>query len=222
LIKSNRSSELAVGNRMSARLQNQQRVQRAAHAAIAADGWVGAAGRQRAIDSWSVDPQLRPLLAEIATIPRIARRLPNTIGSLLQVFVGSPELSAWLRSEDEFLQLCRMTGAALYGQSLRRFVDGDDVMRLTSDLGTEAWRFGIEHGLDNAPADLSRTELTDALLAAGLRAVHTHLQATLPEHVDAIATALDLDWSDVADGEYVDPGRDAEALRRVLAHVRTP
>jgi hypothetical protein len=207
---------------MSARLQNQQRVQRAARAAVAADGWVGTASRNRVIAGWSVDPQLRPLLVEIATIPRIARRLPNTIGSLLQVFVGSPELSAWLRSEDEFLQLCRMTGAALYGQSLRQFVDGDDVMRLTSDIGTEAWRFGIEHGLDDPPAELSRTELTDALLAAGLRAVHTYLRATLPEHVDAIATALDLDWSDVVDVDDVDPGRDAEALSRVLAHVRTP
>ncbi len=207
---------------MSRRLQTRQQLQTSANAAVAADRWIGRVQRQQAIQALSVEPVIQPLLAELATIPRIARRLPNTVGSLLEAFTAHPDLAFWLRSEQDFFRLCRTVGAVLHGAELARFVDGEDIAALVDDLGADAWRFGIEHALDAAPKtrfDLNRSDLTDVLLAAGLRAVYTHLQTALPDHLDSIAAVLDLDWHEIDDGG--DPDRDEQALRRVLAHVRT-
>jgi hypothetical protein len=214
---------------MSRRLQTRQQLQASANAAVAADRWIGRVPRQQALLALSTEPAIQPLLPDLATIPRIARRLPNTIGSLLEAFTDQPALAPWLRSEQDLFRLCRTVGAVLHGAELARFVDGDDIAALVDDLGADAWRFGIEHALDTdgdasksqplTRFDLTRSDLTDVLLAAGLRAVYTHLEAALPEHLDSIAAALDLDWTEIDGGG--DPDRDDEALRRVLAHVRT-
>jgi hypothetical protein len=214
---------------MSRRLQNRHLIQTSANAAVAADRWIGRAQRQQALLALSAEPAIQSLLPELATIPRIARRLPNTIDGLLEAFAEHPDLAPWLQSEQDFFRLCRTVGAVLHGAELARFVDGQDIAALVDDLGADAWRFGIEHALDAGTSsidptalsrfDLNRSDLTDVLLAAGLRAVHTHLQTVLPDHLDDIAAALDLDWNEIDDGG--DPERDGDALRRVLAHVRT-
>jgi hypothetical protein len=214
---------------MSRRLQNRQRLQVAATAAIAADRWMGRARRQQALAALSSETAIQPLLPDLAEIPRIARRLPNAIGGLLDTFSEHPDLAPWLQSEQDFFRLCRMAGATLYGNDLARFVDGDDVTALVDDLGPDAWRFGIENALEPAAAEpprptldrpiLDRNDLTDILLAAGLRAVHAHLQETLPDRLDDIAAALDLDRNEI--DRNGDADRDSEAVHRVLAHVRT-
>jgi hypothetical protein len=205
---------------MSRRLQTRERVQVSAAAAIAADHWITARRRQQALHALLPEPAVRPLLAELATNPRIVRRLPNAISGLLETFTDHPQLAPWLKSEHDFFSFCRMTGAALYGTELAKFVDGDDVAALVDDLGAEAWRFGVENAAEEPNASptgsaLNRNELTDDLLASGLRAVHAHLQDTLPDHLSDIGSALDIDWNEI--DRSGDPERDREAVRRVLA-----
>jgi hypothetical protein len=212
---------------MSRRLQNRQRLQVAATAAVAADRWVGSTRRHRAQLALLPDQAIQHLLTELTAIPRIARRLPNSIGPLLQSFTDHPDLTPWLASGEDFFRLCRTVGAVLYGRGLARFVDGADVSALIDDLGPEPWRFGIENALDVAPAEpagfdqlgMDRNTLVDSLLAAGLRAVHQHLALTMPDHLNDIADALNIDWATIDDSGDAD--RDNEAVRRVLAHVRT-
>jgi hypothetical protein len=173
------------------------------------------------------EPAIQPLLLDLATNPRIVRRLPNRISAWLPVFNAHPELTPWLGSEPDFFSWCRMTGAVLYGRQLARLVDGGDVAALVDDLGHDAWRAGLEDAVDTLPDDngqtdqsIDRAALTDTLLAAGLRAVYRHLQATTPDHLDDIATALNLDWTEVDEGGDTD--LDHEAVQRVLARARTP
>jgi hypothetical protein len=219
---------------MSRRQQDRQRFEVSAKAAVAADRWIARSSRQQAVLALSADPAVLPLLPELATIPRIARRLPNAIGQLLATFTDHPDLAPWLLTERDFFRLCRTVGAVLHGAELARFVDGDDIAALIEDLGPDAWRCGVENALDVDPEtgstavasprhhhfDLNRSELTDVLLAAGLRAVYHHLQDVIPDHLDTVAAALDFDWNEIDGGG--DAERDDEAVRRVLAHVRTP
>jgi hypothetical protein len=215
---------------MSRRLQNRQRIEISAEAAVAADRWIGSVRRQHAVRGLSADPAIQHLLPELATIPRIARRLPNGIGGLLAAFTDHPDLGPWLRTEQDFFRLCRTVGAVLHGAELARFVDGEDIAALTDELGPEAWRFGIEHALDPELTDagqtacglfdLNRSDLTDTLLAAGLRAVYRHLQDVLPDHLDDLCAILNLDQHEIDGGGTSD--RDGDAVHRVLAHVRTP
>jgi hypothetical protein len=225
---------------MSRRLQSRQRVETSAGAAVAADRWIGSVRRQQACSALSADPAIQHLLPDLAAIPRIARRLPNGVGGLLMAFTDHPDLAPWLRTEQDFFRLCRTVGAVLYGAELARFVDGEDIAMLIDDLGPDAWRFGIEHALEpatlapghgvNGDFSLGRSDLTDTLLAAGLRAVYRHLQDVLPDHLDDICAALDLNAHEIGAHEIGgheidgggDPARDNEAIRRVLAHVRTP
>jgi hypothetical protein len=205
---------------MSRRLQTRERVQVAAAAAIAADRWMTARRRQQALHALLPEPAIQPLLAQLATNPRIERRLPNAISGLLEAFSDHPQLAPWLRSEQDFFGLCRMTGATLYGTELTKFVDGDDVAALVEDLGAEAWRFGVENSVGEPSvtpisSSMNRHAMTEDLLAAGLRAVHAHLQDALPDHLNDIGSALDIDWTEI--DRTGDPERDREAVRRVLA-----
>jgi hypothetical protein len=220
---------------MSRRLQNRKKIEVSARTAVAADRWISREPRRHAMLALSADPAVQSLLPELAAIPRIARRLPNVIGTLLESFTNHPELAPWLQTEQDFFRLCRTVGAVLHGAELARFVDGEDIAALIEDLGPEAWRFGIEHAITADPSDptnaaadtvysqhyfdLNRSELTDVLLAAGLRAVYGHLQDVLPDHLDSIAAALDFDWNEIDGGG--DPARDGEAVRRVVTHMRT-
>jgi hypothetical protein len=210
---------------MTRRLLNRQRIAAAATAAVAADGWIGSVRRQHATAALSADPAIQPLLAELASTPRLARRLPNAIGALLEAFSDHPELAPWFRSKQDFFDLCRRVGAVLHGAELARFVDGEDIAILLDDIGPTAWRFGIEHALDPELIDndgvhvrhfeLGRSDLTDVLLAAGLRAVYAHLQSVLPGQLVDIGAALDIDWTEIDHSGKAD--RDDEAVRRVLA-----
>jgi hypothetical protein len=212
---------------MSVRLQNRRRVQDAAHAAVAADQWLTRHSRQQALAVMVSEPAIQPLLHDLAANPRVVRRLPNRIAALLDVFTDHPELAPWLTTEQDFFAWCRMTGAVLYGRQLARLVDGGDVAALVDDLGHDAWRVGLEHAFVTGPDDTAsptphfpdRRALTDALLAAGLRAVYRHLQTTTPDHLADIGAALNLDWAEVDDGGDAD--LDHEAVQRVLARLRT-
>ena len=95
------------------------------------------------------------------------------------LFLDEPALGPWLASPEAAARLFRFVGAALYGSVLSRVIDSGRISALTSEIGDDAWRFGVGHALNDL--ELGPVPRSKDIIEAGQVAVLDFLLAKAPD-----------------------------------------
>lgn len=202
---------------MSRRTANLHKLSGAAGAAIAADAWIAAPQRSRALAAACHDTLDEAVIERVCKTSRIASRLGNRVAPLLALSLAYPVLAPWLSAPRGLRKLSRCAGAALAGGALSRLITKDDLNAVSQSIGADALRFGLAERGDNLPMIASAADIIAFIETQGEQGVGEYLHAIAPDLAPDIMCAAGLS----CDPDYKTnaPAR-AKALAAALEKVR--
>lgn len=205
---------------MSRRTQNRERLAAAAHAAAAADQWLGGALRLQRLTTLARGELPEEVISRLAMIPRLVTPLGNRIGALLNLMKEHPPIAPWLKSPERVRELAGYTGALIAGGTLSRFVSGRDVKVVVAAIGANAMRFGIGRGGTGLSLGQDAETTAKLMVSEGARAVREFLADAAPGLASDFVSVLHLDRAGHAGTGAAGKERRAKAIRTVMAEVQ--
>lgn len=202
---------------MSRRTANLQKLSVAARAAVAADAWIAAPQRSRALAAACQDTLDESVIDLICQTPRIASRLGNRVAPLLSLSLAYPILAPWLSAPRGLRKLSRCAGAALAGGALSRLITRDDLNAISHAIGAEALRFGLGERGDHLPMITSAADIIAFIETQGEQSVGEYLHPIASDLAPDIMCAAGLSYD--PDYKTNAPAR-AKALLAALEKVK--